>query len=300
MHDETLISPMREHLQLHASQFKQKTQHPSRPIYIHTYNILHHPIFKNACYTTHLPTNSHTVTATDIKANMRHIHTSIVSVYLAKRGNNKILRTTLPHINIYGETRSRLTRLTLNQLIMNKSPFLKSYLHKVDANSHPPTLCPLCNRHPQNTHHLFNCTHTFPTLSSLYLLTDPARVMELHARWTEKLTGGPQAGRLYSTPLARVKGVGRQQLTHYYRTNIVRANPEKTQITTQDNNLQAVELSGQSDLQIIVHASFQTVSSTASQIRVSLQRLSWLIAQRCRNYPRTLGYITVWASGFEI
>ena len=35
----------------------------------------------------------------------------------------------------------------------------------------------------------------------------------------------------FSNPLARVKGVGRQQLAHYYRTNRLRANPDKTQVT---------------------------------------------------------------------
>ena len=36
MHDETLILPIHEHLQLHATQYKQKTQHPSHPIHKHT------------------------------------------------------------------------------------------------------------------------------------------------------------------------------------------------------------------------------------------------------------------------
>ena len=36
MHDETLILPIHEHLQLHASQYKQKTQHPSHPLHKHT------------------------------------------------------------------------------------------------------------------------------------------------------------------------------------------------------------------------------------------------------------------------
>ena len=31
LHDETLTLPIHEHLQLHASQYKQKTQHPSHP-----------------------------------------------------------------------------------------------------------------------------------------------------------------------------------------------------------------------------------------------------------------------------
>ena len=36
LHDETLSLPIHEHLQLHASQYKQKTQHPSHPLHKHT------------------------------------------------------------------------------------------------------------------------------------------------------------------------------------------------------------------------------------------------------------------------
>ena len=36
VHDETLTLPIHEHLQLHASQYKQKTQHPSHPLHNHT------------------------------------------------------------------------------------------------------------------------------------------------------------------------------------------------------------------------------------------------------------------------
>ena len=58
-----------------------------------------------------LPTYPHTVTTTDIKTNMRHIHIFIVSRYLATRGNNKILRTSPP----------RLTHRTLRPIhITNK------------------------------------------------------------------------------------------------------------------------------------------------------------------------------------
>ena len=100
---------------------------------------------------------------------MRLIH--IVSRHPATRVNNKILRTPPPHIS--------LTRRTFAQLRTNKSTFLKSYLHKVDAKSHPSPLCPLCNTHTLDTYHLFNVTHLRTTLSPLDL-------------W--KLTGELQAG----------------------------------------------------------------------------------------------------------
>ena len=65
---------------------------------------LKNTIFNNGRYTTNIPTDHpppHTVTTTDIKTNMRHIHTSIVSRHLATRGNIKILRTPPPRTSRY-------------------------------------------------------------------------------------------------------------------------------------------------------------------------------------------------------
>ena len=135
IHDETLTLPIHEHLQLHASQYKQKTQHPSHPLHKHTtyFNTsrLKNTIVNNGRYITNIPTDPHTVTTTDIKTNMRHIHRSIVYMHLATRGNIKILRTPSPHIISSKEILPRLTRCTLAQLRTNKSPFLKSYLHNI-------------------------------------------------------------------------------------------------------------------------------------------------------------------------
>ena len=100
-----------------------------------------------------------------------------------------------PQISSSEKIIHRLTRRTLAQLRINKSPFLKSYLHKVDVKSHPSPLFPLCNFDTYDTHHLFNCTHIRTTLSPLDMWTDPARVTELLARSTENLAGGPQEGR---------------------------------------------------------------------------------------------------------
>ena len=133
------------------------------------------------------------------KINMRHIHTSIVSRHLTTGSNNKILRTPPPHISSSEEILPHLTRRTLAQLRTNKSPFLKLYLHKFDAKTHPSPLCPLCNIHTHDTHNLFNCTHIRTTLSPLNFWTDPAGVTARLARWTENLAGGPQAGSSDST-----------------------------------------------------------------------------------------------------
>ena len=184
LHDETLTLPIHDRIQLHASQYKQKTQHPSHPLHKHT-TYFNTPRLKKTLFLTTAATQQpdpHTVTTTDIKTNMCHIHTSIVSRHLATRGNNKIQRTPPPHISSSEEILHRLTRCTLAQLRTNKSPFLKSYLHKVDAKTHQSPLCPLCNIHTYETHHLFNCTHISTTLSPLDLWTDPAGVTALLAR----------------------------------------------------------------------------------------------------------------------
>ena len=134
-------------------------------------------IFNNGRYTTNILTDQQTVTTTDIKTNMHHIHTSIVSRHLATRGNNKILCTPPPHISISEEILHHITRCTLAQLRTNKSPFLKSYLHKENTKSHSSPLYPLCNTHTHDTHYFFNCTHIRTTFSPLDLWTDPAGVM---------------------------------------------------------------------------------------------------------------------------
>ena len=89
-----------------------------------------------------------------------------------------------------------------------------SYLHKVDAKSHPSAICPLCNTHTHDTHHLFNCIHICTTLSSLDLWTDPAGATALLARRAEKnwLVDHKREHRTHP-PLAKVMGVGRQHKT---------------------------------------------------------------------------------------
>ena len=179
-----------------------------------THNILQHSKAKNTIsnnvhYTPNLATDPNTVTTTNLKTNMHHIHTSIVSRHLATRGNNKMLPTHPPHISSSEEILSRLTRCTLAYLRTSKSPFLKSY-----TKIHPSPLCPLCNTHKHITH-LFNCTNIRTTLSPLDLWTDSARVasqMDWEPGWW--IT----SGRIGLHPLARVMGVGRHNMPIGKRT----------------------------------------------------------------------------------
>ena len=80
---ETLTLPLHEHLQLHASQYKQKTQPPSHLLHKHTtyYGTprLKNTIFNNGPITTNIPTDPNTVTTTDIKQTCA-IYTHLLSL----------------------------------------------------------------------------------------------------------------------------------------------------------------------------------------------------------------------------
>ena len=144
---------------------------------------------------------------------MRHIHTSIVSKHLATRGNNKILRTPPSHSSSSEARLPGLTRRTLAQLRTNTFPFLKSYLHKVDAKTHPSPLCPLCNIHTHDTRHtsslqLHPHTHHIVTPG----IVDRARRSYCTAGQMDGEAGWwTTSGNIGLPPLTRVMGVGRQQ-----------------------------------------------------------------------------------------
>ena len=135
---------------MHAGQYKQKTQHPSHPLrrhttYFNTPGLKKPTVFDNGRCTADIPMDPHTVTAADMETGMRHMHTSVVYRHLATGGNGRMVRTPPPHTSSSEERLPRLTRRTLAQLRFrtNKSPFLKSYLHKVGAKTHPSSMPPL-------------------------------------------------------------------------------------------------------------------------------------------------------------
>ena len=119
LHDETNILPIQKHLQLHASQVRQKALYPSHPLHRYTTHNTSQCLkklttFNNSDrYTTNIPTDPCTVTTADIKANMRNIHTSIVSQHLATRDNNTILCTHPPQVSSIEKNLPRHTRRTL-------------------------------------------------------------------------------------------------------------------------------------------------------------------------------------------
>ena len=157
LHVEISILSIQKHLQLHASQVRQKAQYPSHPLHRYTTHNTSQRLkkpttFNNSRYTTNIPTDPCTVTTTDIKANMHDIHTSIVSQHLAARDHNKILRTHPPQVSSTEENLPRHTRRTLSQLRTNESLFLLSYLTQNRRLNSPITTLPFCRIQEHTTY----------------------------------------------------------------------------------------------------------------------------------------------------
>ena len=131
--------------------------------------------------------------------------------------HNKILCTPPPHICSSEEILPCHTRCTISHLRTNKSAVLISYLYKVVAKLHRSPLCHFCNSHTHShdTHYLFNCTHIRTTLSLVIpgFVVIPRRSVGTACQMEGKAGWWTTSGNigLPPPPLARVKGVGRQQ-----------------------------------------------------------------------------------------
>ena len=159
LHSKTKILPLQNHLKLHASQLTQKASHPNHPLSPLTTQEAH-PRYKkqstfnnNINYTLKLPSSTQTTSHTQIKNNVKTIHTKIVHDYISST-HNKILSKQPPPIRESETTLDHHTRCTLAQLRSNKSPFILSYLNKISPSFHPSPSCPLCQTHIHDTPHL--------------------------------------------------------------------------------------------------------------------------------------------------
>ena len=189
LHNETSILPLNAHLKLHSSQLRQKSQHPTHPLYkftVLTENERHkkQTIFdKNNNYTVNINMKSDLICEDLIQSNLKLIHSHIVSNHLSQRPPNKVLQDQTPSVSPAELLLSRETRRTLAQLRTNKSTLLVSYLFSIGDPRHPSPLCPLCLMHDHTSSHLFECKSLPTSLSSLDLWTNPDKVETFLATW---------------------------------------------------------------------------------------------------------------------
>ena len=148
--------------------------------------------------TTSIMTNTSTITNETIKHNIKINHTKSVEDYINSQVDNELIAAKPPVINPEDESLPRGTNRTLSQLRDDKSPFLYSYLNKIDPQNHPSPLCPLCKADIQNTKHLFACIYIKTHLKPLDLWNEPVAVAELLQQWKDALAA---AGGGLGTPI---------------------------------------------------------------------------------------------------
>ena len=107
LHEETSILPIKQHLALHASQPRQKAQHPEHTLFQltlqpHQPRNMKQTIFHNTNYTTNRDTTPDTTTTLQtVNNNMTLRHTEIVQSHLQTRNKviNDIRNKKLMHKN---------------------------------------------------------------------------------------------------------------------------------------------------------------------------------------------------------
>jgi len=104
----------------------------------------------------------------------KQIHTYIVQNHLTNRKPNKQINSLPPDINPDEKPLTKSQRRTLAQLRTDKSPFLLTYLHKINPTKYTSSfsICPLCTLQQEHTtSQLFQCPK-IPTQLSVSDLWD--------------------------------------------------------------------------------------------------------------------------------
>jgi endonuclease/exonuclease/phosphatase (EEP) superfamily protein YafD len=199
LHTETKILPVLEHLKLHASNYEQKIRQESHPlnelIYQNTARNKKQDILNtNNNYTIKPTCRKEVLSKEEIQLNMKEIHTKIVNHQLVNTKINKIIGERAPEVDKSELDLPRLDRVRLSQLRTGKSPFLRTYLNKVDQKNYPSDLCPLCKKKPHTTQHIFECEKMRTELVILDLWKQPVSVAALLAAWEAKIKGSTEEG----------------------------------------------------------------------------------------------------------
>ena len=106
------------------------------------------------------------------KTRLKRIHDDAHTVCRNNYPVNKVLNTRPPPINVIDErTLNRQPRSKLAQLRSGYSPYLQTYLHRINASDSPR--CPDCKLEDHTTRHLFNCTVKRTNMTPIDLWNKP-------------------------------------------------------------------------------------------------------------------------------
>ena len=168
--------PIKEHCELISKQFLLQTQKNQHPNFTDLTDTTPERPMKDSLHTRFgeeikAKTGNRRLEDQEYKRLLKDIHTTEVRKVIENQTNH-LLQDIPPEINQEEKSLPRKTRCTLAQLRSGYSPFLKTYLHSINASD--TDLCPDCNIQPHKTHHLFDCNAIKPTtLTIRFLWTTP-------------------------------------------------------------------------------------------------------------------------------
>ena len=211
LHDETKILPVRRHIRMKAVQHQLAHHlegHPGNRLLDRPEpprNMKETLFSRYERYITALLETSDSeedddthVTEEDYRGLLKKVHTNEVKDALDNRDNNKVLDEPAPKLSKDELRLPRGTRRTLAQLRSGYSPFLQSYLHRLDEST--PETCPQCNSETHTTGHLFRCSANPTTITPHALWENPIEAAAFLQLDTEEATNeGQEEGQTTGT-----------------------------------------------------------------------------------------------------
>ena len=196
IHRETKVLPLKTHLHLVASQYRESARDPEHPMHEELAAPDPDRLMKRTALQTLNSTIVHSCdnnedTEKQRKRNKQTIHTAIVQTHLADQPDHPLLQAQPPEISKEEMTLSRETRRRLAQLRARKCPLLQQYLHNLGGADDPS--CPLCGHDPHDTPHIFECPRVPTELTPIHLWRSPAEVADLLERWKTALGAAEEA-----------------------------------------------------------------------------------------------------------
>jgi hypothetical protein len=178
LHEECMVLPVREHLDLLSSQYLlacHQKDHPGQRILA---PIKPKRALKPTLFSAHrdkvlplLENEDTPISREAYRGLLKTLHRQAVTAAVDELEPSKVLGARPPLISSSEETLPRKARCTLSQLRSGYSRFLNTYKAVLDHNTNPA--CPLCSSHPHTTNHLFNCPSNPTTLIVFSLWEDP-------------------------------------------------------------------------------------------------------------------------------
>ena len=181
LHHETKILPVKPHSEMLTKQYLLSMHQEEHPNHHQVHQSrpprdIRNSIHNYSPFVKHYTGQRLQISKEEYKRQNKKIHSDTVNATIGDYPPNKVLETIPPEINQNEKLLPRTTRTTLAQLRSSYSPYLKSYLHRINRSD--TDNCPLCNRAAHTTSHLFECTANPTDLEPSDLWTNPLKVAE--------------------------------------------------------------------------------------------------------------------------